>query len=352
MVPHPETCLRHDPPTRLTAVPELLARLSSLAPLAPRPCAPEAAIGAVLAGSLVSAGPVPAMAVALRAGHAVASLDLVGASMHSPIVLTSAPPMVAEGAAMPPGCDAMIDPSALQRAGPVIDIIETPAPGSHARFAGHDLAAGAVIAQAGAVVTPEIALAARLAGHDALLVRRATVLLDQSDAPIAAWLAARLAAIGCAVLSAGQPASGEADVDFHIVATRQPGPVLALSPGDSAWLSIEAGKPVIELPRRFDGAFAAWAALGVPVLAQLTGLSPPTEALPLAGKLSSAVGATEIALLACRGGRWHGLGVGDITLGALAEADAFLVMPPGSEGIAAGEIVAATMIDAAWARAA
>ena len=58
--------------------------------------------------------------------------------------------------------------------------------------------------------------------------------------------------------------------------------------------------------------------------------------LPLARKIASSVGIAEIALLARNDGAWMPLAVGDMPIERMARADAWLAIPGGSEGHAAG----------------
>ena len=95
--------------------------------------------------------------------------------------------------------------------------------------------------------------------------------------------------------------------------------------------------PVIALPGTPDQALAAWWTLGLPVLDRLAGLSPREPvSLPLARKIASSVGLAEIVLLEKIESRWMPLAIGDLSLDAIARADAWLAVPGGSEGFAAG----------------
>jgi molybdopterin biosynthesis enzyme len=66
--------------------------------------------------------------------------------------------------------------------------------------------------------------------------------------------------------------------------------------------------------------------------------------LPLARKIASAVGITEIVLLKKMDGAWMPLAIGGLSLEAIARADAWLAVPAGSEGYAAGTPVEAYML--------
>ncbi|MCO4054275.1 MAG: hypothetical protein HEQ16_09545 [Bosea sp.] len=314
----------------------VLARLHPVPPVA---LAPAKAIGLVLCENLVAAAPWPARPVALRAGLAVASLDLVGASPHAPLFLPQMPPMLSAGDPLPAGCDAILDPGAAQNQFGMVEITGSVAPGTHVRLAGHDAPQGSVIARAGCCFTAAQSLAAMVLGVAAVPVRRPRIALAITDPALAGWLATELARQGCLV----EPDAARA----HLL-LRQHGeaaPRLALNPGEAGWIEWSGGQVVIDLPGRFDAAFGCWLALGMPALARLSGWPLRSVALPLALKLSSAIGASEIALLAMRDGKFHPLGVGDLTMASIASADAWLLIPPGSEGEAAGQRVTATALD-------
>jgi hypothetical protein len=67
--------------------------------------------------------------------------------------------------------------------------------------------------------------------------------------------------------------------------------------------------------------------------------------LPLQRKIASSVGIAEIVLLERNNGGWMPLAVGDMPLETIARADAWLAVPGGSEGFAAGTPVDAYMLD-------
>jgi molybdopterin biosynthesis enzyme len=69
-----------------------------------------------------------------------------------------------------------------------------------------------------------------------------------------------------------------------------------------------------------------------------------TVALPLVRKISSCVGLAEVVLLERGADGWMPSAVGDLSLGTIARADAWLVVPGESEGFAAGTSVDAYML--------
>jgi molybdopterin biosynthesis enzyme len=66
--------------------------------------------------------------------------------------------------------------------------------------------------------------------------------------------------------------------------------------------------------------------------------------LPLARKIASGVGIAEIVLLERNQDMWIALAVGELSLEAIARAEAWLVVSGGSEGFAAGAPVDAYML--------
>jgi molybdopterin biosynthesis enzyme len=143
--------------------------------------------------------------------------------------------------------------------------------------------------------------------------------------------------------------SGVGRTDATIAALAQRGEVIAhgiaLQPGRTAAVGGIGKIPVIALPGAPDQALAAWWTLGLPVLDRLSGRErrqPVT--LPLARKIASSVGLTEVVLLERNEGAWMPLAVGDLSLGTIARADAWLAVPDGLEGFAAGTPVSAYML--------
>ncbi|MFZ2157887.1 MAG: molybdopterin-binding protein, partial [Bradyrhizobium sp.] len=120
---------------------------------------------------------------------------------------------------------------------------------------------------------------------------------------------------------------------------------IALQPGRTSALGRIGKTPVVALPGAPDQAFAAWWTLALPALDRLSGRrSRRTLNLPLARKIASGVGIAEIVLLRREQGVWVTLAAGDLSLDAIARAEAWLVVPGGAEGFAAGAPVDAFML--------
>ena len=323
----------------------LAAVLDGLAPVAARRVAPEEATGAALAEAVVAPGPVPAHAAALRAGLAVAALDLVGASAATPAVLARRPAGVVAGQALPEGCDAVLAPEAASGEGPC-EIAEGVAPGEGAALPGSDAGAGAILAGPGARVGARLVLACRLAGIDALAIRRPRVAIEACADPAADWLAAMLARAGTERVEA------PAEADLTILWDATAAPSLALAPGGATRLTRAGARVEARLAPRFDSAFGALAGALWPALARLSGRRLAPETRPLAAKLVSAIGFSELALLdATPAGAWRPLAVGAAPLSALLAAQAVALVDPACEGLPAGAPLAAIWLDRPFAGA-
>ena len=314
--------------------------LQRLAPVAPRSVPIAGACGLTLAEPVCAVAPVPLRAVALRSGLAVASLDLVGASAQSPVMLTCAPPAVAAGDELPEGCDAVVDPDTVTRTGPTLLVADEATPGMNARLSGQDLQRDGALMPAGSRITQEAILACRLAGIDTAAVRQPALSVQIEDQSHETWLRARLMALGCNLVEPGTSA------DLIIRSARQDEPRLALQPGDTSWIEVLSDSSVqVEMPRRFDDFIAAYFALVVPVVAGLSAQRICAIERPLARKIASAIGMTELVLLRCREGRLDPLAIGSVTLAALAQSNAYVLVAAGVEGHAIGEIIDAVRLD-------
>jgi molybdopterin biosynthesis enzyme len=143
--------------------------------------------------------------------------------------------------------------------------------------------------------------------------------------------------------------SGVGRTDATIGALARRGEVLAhgiaLQPGRTSAVGRIEKIPVIVLPGAPDQALAAWWTLALPVLDRLSRRQPrQAVTLPLARKIASSVGIAEIVLLEVNNGAWMPLAIGDLSLETIARADAWLAVPGGAEGFAAGTPVDAYML--------
>ena len=316
----------------------------------------------------------PARDTASVDGYALCARDLVGASSYSPLPLMAAPVWVEAGEAIPDGCDCVLDTDSVDISGPMPQVLTEAIPGQGVRRTGSDIAAGRLVAEAGQRVLPRDLLMARAAGLDCLNVRRPRLrVVNVPGGHVTADLIAESArATGAATVSftaAGRDAgsieaaldesacdlllivggSGVGRTDAAVTALASRGEVLAhgiaLQPGRTSAIGRLGKTPVVVLPGAPDQALAAWWTLALPALDRLSGRHPrKTVNLPLARKVASQVGIAEIVLVGRKQDVWSTLAVGELSLEAIARAEAWLAVPGGSEGFAAGSPVDAYML--------
>jgi molybdopterin molybdotransferase len=363
-------------PASLTPLDAALAaltdRLEAVAPLA----LPLAEALAGVAADMPPLKAYPPHDIAAHDGWALRARDLVGASSYSPLPLATPPVWVEAGAAMPRGCDCVIDADTVDRAGPMFQALAEAIPGQGVRRIGGDIAEGELIAS-GRRIRPLDLLIARAAGLQTLNVRRPRLHVVNippvsGHAVTAGLIAENARAAGAEIVrseAAGRDAasiaraadtdacdmlmtiggSGVGHTDATIAALAQRGEILAhgiaLQPGRTAAVGRIGKVPVVALPGAPDQALAAWWTLALPVLDLMSGLLPrQTVTLPLKRKIASTVGIAEIVLLERREGAWMPLAVGELSLSTIARADAWLAVPGGAEGYAAGAPVDAYML--------
>jgi molybdopterin biosynthesis enzyme len=317
---------------------------------------------------------IPAHEIAVADGFALRARDLVGASSYTPLPLPATPVWVEAGDRMPDGCNCVVDADSVEQAGPIIQVLAEAIPGQGVRRIGGDIADG-FVAAAGACLRPIDVLVAQAAGLQRIPVRRPRLRIV--DIPAAETATAQLicetARAGGADVTFVQAASRDADAiaemldasacdllitiggagvghtDAAVIALAQCGKVLAhgiaLQPGHLSAVGRIAETPVVALSGAPDRALGAWWTLALPALDRLSGRQKRrTATWPLARKIASGVGIAEIALLARNNEGWMPLAVGELPLQAIARADAWLMVPGGSEGFAAGTPVDAYML--------
>jgi molybdopterin molybdotransferase len=316
----------------------------------------------------------PPRDIAAVDGYAFPARDLIGASSYSPFPLMASPRWVEAGEAIPDGCDCVLDSDSVDVSGPIAQVVAEAVPGQGVRRAGADIAAGSHVVEAGRRVLPRDLLIARAAGVERLKVRRPRLrILNIPGGTVTADLIAESARTAGAEIvaftAAGRDAasiaaafdntacdlllivggSGVGRTDAAVTALGARGEVLAhgiaLQPGRTSAVGRVGKTPVVVLPGAPDQAFAAWWMLALPALDRLSGRRPgKTLNLPLARKIASSVGIAEIVLLERKQGAWITLASGELSLDAIARAEAWLAVPGGSEGFAAGAAVDAYML--------
>jgi molybdopterin molybdotransferase len=364
-------------PASLTPLDAVLAALlHRLEPVAPVALPLAQALGCV-AADMPPLKAHPPCDIAASDGWALRARDLVGASSYSPLPLATSPVWVEAGDPMPEATDCVIDANLLERTGPVVGVLAEAIPGQGVRRAGGDLAEGSAVLAPGRRVRPLDLLIAREAGLQKLNVRRprlriVNVPVVSGDAVTARLISESARAAAAEIVFAevvGRDAAsiaaavdtGACDVlvtiggsgvgrsDATIAALAQRGEVIAhgiaLQPGRTAAAGRIGNIPVIALPGAPDQALAAWWTLVLPMLDLMSGLVPrPPATLPLKRKIASSVGLTELVLLEKIEDGWMPLAVAELSLASIARADAWLAVPAGSEGFAAGTPVDAYML--------
>jgi molybdopterin biosynthesis enzyme len=361
-------------PASLTPLDTALAAvLDRLEPVSPIELPLAEALGCI-AADMPPLKAHPPRDVAFGDGWALYARDLAGASSYSPLPLATSPVWVESGDAMPDGCDCVLDADSVDQAGPIVQVLAEAIPGQGVHRAGSDIAEGSLVVAAGRRILPRHLLIARAAGLRELNVRRprlrivnvpggaataalisesarkagADVVCAEAAGRDAASIAKAIDAGGCDLfLAIG--GSGVGRTDATITALAQRGEVvahgIALQPGRTSAVGRVGKTPVIAMPGAPDQAFATWCALALPVLDRLSGRRPrKTFRLPLACKIASGVGIAEIVLLERKQDVWMPLAVGELSLETIARAEAWLAVPAGAEGFAAGAPVDAYML--------
>jgi len=354
----------------------LAALLQRVTPVAPVSLSLAEALGCV-AADMPPLQAVPRRDIAASDGWALRARDLVGASSYTPLPLARPPVWVEAGDAMPEDCDCVVDADSVDHAGPRFQMLAEAIPGQGVRRAGADIAEGkSVIAPSRRIRRIDL-LGARAAGLQSLNVRRPRLRLVDIPAnsgytdtvQLIAELAGAAGASTARAKAGGRDAastakaiepcdcdllvtiggSGVGRTDAAIAALAARGEVvahgIAVQPGRTAAVGRIGKIPVVALPGAPDQALAAWLTLVLPVLDRLSGLAPRQSiTLPLARKIASSVGIGEIVLLERTENAWMPLAIGEMPLATIARSDAWLLVPGGSEGFAAGTPVDAYML--------
>lgn len=295
-----------------------------------------AALGLVLAEDLCLPQDMPPVSEALRAGFAVAALDLVGASTGSPVSLWD-PVRVVPGDPLPSGTDAVLPEDGTDIVAGCFEAVRPVSPGDDVRRAGHDGRRGGVIGHTGTRLAPRHVLIATHSGIARIAARHPRVAITLEDTAQIAFARGWIASLGACVI--------DGPADLTLCPATDHAHWLALAQAETAWLARNDTGLVLTVPARFDGMVIACLALALPALARLTGAAPRVRTLPLSRKLTSGVGLSELVLLAEAEGQWLPQPAGTLTLSGLATATAFAILPPDSEGLPAGAPLSATPFD-------
>ena len=373
---------------RLTSVGDALGFLSvDCAPAALRVVEVGACVGAYISCDILAPSCLPARDVAARDGFAAASVDLIGASSFNPSVLMVAPLPVSVGEIMPDGSDCVIDFGCIGSDGPLFTVSVSAAPGEGVRRMGADVTPGSVLLRAGSQMSAFDAALLQIAGVSkvsvreprvrivgipsadgctdtfeliSVLARQAGVLpepvicVSRSSDDIMQQISHRNGDGAAPDLLITIGGSGAGFTDHSVDALRRVGAQmchgLALSGGATIGFGRLDGCPVIALPGRFDGALGGWLALVTPVLEHLCVICQPglLESGPLLRKVSSAPGMSDVVLLARIANGWAPSPAGEMSVAQALLADGYLLLGPGSEGLAEGAVVRPLPLPGQW----
>ncbi|WP_024574085.1 MULTISPECIES: molybdopterin-binding protein [unclassified Afipia] len=333
------------------------------------------AIGCVASQTPPLETALPAFTTAMTDGWALRAHDIVGASSYSPVQLAKPLRWVEAGERLPDDCDCVLDADLVEQIGPLCQVVAEAVPSQGVRRAGDDIAAGGALVEPGRRIDAFDLLAVRAAGLQRVAVRSpcvhvidvhadsaessqfvsdfakangARVTMSQTSGRDVASISAAIGAEGCdLLLTVGGTGSGR--MDTAVLALKERGTLLAhglaLQPGRTAAVGKIGATPLVALPGLPEQALGACLAVVQPVLDMLTARQPRQEMVsPLARKISSAIGVTEIVLLKMSDQAWMPLATGQLSLNAIVSADAWLAVPGNSEGYAVGTPVDAFLL--------
>jgi molybdopterin molybdotransferase len=313
----------------------------------------------------------PAHAIALRDGFALEAASVADATPYSPVPLASTPHRVDAGDFLPDGTDAVARLDSIIFRGQAAEAIAPVFPGEGVLLAGGDASSRVPLRRAGERLRElDVAVLAAI-GISEVTVRSPRILLGCGSARRTPMIDAALDILVRAVTGAGGRAKrARGDVEFFdqplndadaviavggtgtgrndgaVRALAQHGQVevhgIAISPGETTAFGFIGKRPVLLVPGRLDAALATWLLIGRHLVAKLAGgvADDFSSMLPLKRKVSSAIGTTELVPVACSAGAAEPLASGYLSLTALARSNGWIVVPPQSEGFAAGTPVA------------
>ncbi len=365
MSPQPEALQRI---SRLTPLPDLLRMIAAVTPVAARETDLGAAAGLTLGADAVTAGPLPPFPVALRDGWAVASAKISDAGPYAPVPLDFYQ-WVEAGGKMPGGADAVLPVDAVNVSASGAEAVVPATPGDGVLVAGGDAGKG-VLRRAGEILRATDVAALRAAGIAKVYARGPRVnifsvsVASRSGADSITPLLVRaveqaggIAQIAQAsslesalldkaadmILTVGGTGSGKNDSSVKTLARigRVDAHGFGISPGETAALGSARERPVLMLPGRIDSALAGFLIVGVELIARLAGRKAELNGLPvkLARKITSTVGLAEMIPVRRAADGVEPLAAGMLPLSSLTAADGWVLVPPQSEGFAAGSSV-------------
>jgi molybdopterin biosynthesis enzyme len=355
---------------RLKPLAEVFREIDALAkPVAPREMGSSAAAGRVLAADVAASSSLPRKAIALRDGWAVRAELVADAGPSAPMPLSPAPPWVEVGEPLPEGADAVLPPDAVNVVGDKMEAIAAVSPGEGVLAVGADAEQGRVLRCAGERLRASDIAILRAAGITRVKIREPKVRValsrevKESDDTVSALASALIEAEGgkaafdrtipldraladeSAALVIGIGGTGMGRRDAGVQTLARIGRValhgMGISPGETAALGAVGDKPVLLIPGRLDAALAILLIVSRRLMTRLSGALENETKTPvkLVRKIASQVGLAEVVPVRRAGEGIEPLGSGSIPSSALARADGWVLVPPESEGFAAGSTV-------------
>lgn len=347
----------------LTPIAQVLARVQALAqPVVSREAAVADAEGRVLATDVNVTEPRPTAPAALVDGWAVRADLVADAGPYAPILLMPAPAWVDAGSAMPRDTDAVLPPDAVTIKASGAEVHAAATAGDGVLAVGADASPGRPLRRAGERLRAADVAALQAAGIARVRVREPRVRVvstagAETDA-VALAISRGASAHGVVVIfvraleraladeqtdiviTVGGTGAGRSDSSVAMLARMGEVDIhgFGIAPGETAALGSAKGHPVLMLPARLDAALAAFLIVGDALLRRLTGALTSEPAMPvvLARKINSTIGLAEVVPVRRVTDGVEPLASGYWPAQALTRADGWVLVPPESEGFAAG----------------
>jgi molybdopterin biosynthesis enzyme len=361
----------------LTPLADVLGtQLRIIAPARARTADLGAAQGRALAADVVLDADRPPVPTALLDGFALAAEQTADASAYAPAALAAVPPRVAAGDALPAGADVVVPIDAIEIRGAQAQAVAPATAGDGVLAVGADGRAREVLRRAGERLRASDVAALAALGVDAVQVRVPRVVVARARATSNRIVDAAVAMLRCAVEAGGGEAvapspqtdletalrmddadavivvggTGSGERDRSVQTLARVGRVavygIALTPGETAAVGFVGTRPALLVPGRVDAAMAVWLTVGARMLARLTGAPEAGMAMAavLTRKVASPLGLAQVVPVRCQGRDAEPIASGYWPLGAITQADGWILIAAESEGYPAGaEVVVRAM---------
>jgi molybdopterin biosynthesis enzyme len=313
----------------------------------------------------------PSAAIALQDGWAVSADETLGAGGYSPAMLMRAPPRVDAGQAMPAGTDSVAPLDAVKVSATHAEAFVTVNPGDGVLPAGGDTDPAIPLHRAGERLRLTDLAAFAAAGLSRVIVREPRIRVMPLRGNGIVTAAARLIAADVerrggaakfddsgrglpvamaadtadAIVAFGGTGSGRTDTSVQTLVREGRLAVhgMAVTPGETAALGFVGHRPILLLPGRLDAALAVWLLVGRRVLERLAAAThneyEPARTVPLARKVVSTVGLSEVVPVRVTGGQAEPLASKYLPLSVVARSDGWILVSADSEGYSAGAAV-------------